>query len=66
MRPVGIGLGLFTALFGVLLLALGGFNLSYVVRGTAETPALNAMFGAIFAAAGAALVWVGATIVRLR
>ena len=64
MRFVALAIGVSTAAFGLFLVVLGGFNISFAVRGTAETPALNLLFGMIFAGAGAGLVWVGLTFVR--
>ncbi|HET6615023.1 MAG TPA: hypothetical protein VFH62_03970 [Dehalococcoidia bacterium] len=61
MLPYALAVGALVAVIGALVLfALGGLNLAYAAGGDAESPGLNAAFGALFIVAGLALLVAGA------
>lgn len=61
LLPYALGVGAALAVIGALaLFSLGGLNLAYAAAGDAESPRLNAAFGALFIVAGLALLMAGA------
>ena len=59
MLPYAVGLGSVLAFVGALALAgFGAVNLWHASFGDAESPGLNAAFGALFLVAAAALLFV--------
>jgi hypothetical protein len=65
LLPYALVIGAVLAALGSLaLFALGALNLAYAVDGDAESPELNAAFGALFILAGAALLAVGVIAAR--